>query len=135
MLIVHSDDISEKQLAEIALAIQNRWEVPTFVKKHEIAVVDEDIEDRARQELSRHFEKGLATIFENLGLVNAFKFVKLSKTKYGLERIPGSTLPQWMSQIEATPKVPEGVFECLHCGRRFPTDLQLSMHTKLHYLA
>jgi hypothetical protein len=134
MLTVRSDDISEKQLAEIALAIQNRWEVPTFVKMHEVVVIDEDIEDRARKELSRHFERGLTTIFENLGLANAFKLVKLSRTKYGLERIPGSVLPQWMSQIEATHVIPEGVFECPHCGRRFPTDLQLSMHTKLHYL-
>ncbi len=44
LITVQTKDISEKQLAELALAIQNRWEVPTFVKKHEIAVIDEDVE-------------------------------------------------------------------------------------------
>ena len=115
MLTIRSNDFSEKQLAEVALAIQNRWEVPAFVKMHEIVVVDEDVTDRAREELARYFEKGLANIFENLGLAESFEFKKLSKTKYVLERIPGSNLPQWMTDIEVPSRIPEGVYECPHC--------------------
>ena len=115
MLTIRADEFSEKQLAEIALAIQNRWEVPAFVKIHEIVVVDEDVTDRERQELTKHFERGLATIFQNLGLAEAFKFLKTSKTKYLLERIPGSNLPKWMTDIEAPTRTPPGVYECQHC--------------------
>jgi len=115
MLTIRSDDFSEKQLAEVALAIQNRWEVPAFVKMHEIVVVDEDVTDRAREELTRFFERGLANIFENLGLAESFVFKKISKTKYLLERIPGSNLPQWMTDIEVPTRIPEGVYECPHC--------------------
>ena len=114
----------KSRLAEIALAIQNRWDVPTFVKMHEIVVVEEDVTDRARQELTRHFERGLAAIFEQLGLAEAFKFVKTSKNKYSLERVPGSILPRWMADIEAPSRAPEGVHECPHCGKQFRTDLE-----------
>ena len=135
MITVRADDFTEKQLAEIALAIQDRWEVPTFVKIREIVIVDEDVTDRQREELNRFIERGLASIFEDLGLAGAFKFVKISKNRFALERVPGSFLPKWMSDIEIPHKNPENVYECPHCGRRFRTDLELSMHTKLHYLA
>lgn len=134
MITLRADDFSEKQLAEIALAIQNRWEVPTFVKIREIVVADEDVTDRERQELNRFFERGLASIFQYLGLDEAFKFVKTSKSSYALQRVPGSILPKWMSDIEKPTRVPDNVYECPHCGRRFRTDLELSMHTKIHYL-
>ncbi len=134
MLTIRADDFSEKQLAEIALAIQNKWEVPTFVKMHEIVVVDEDVTDRERQELTKYFERGLATIFQNLGLAEAFKFQKTSKTKYLLERIPGSNLHKWMADIEAPTRTPPGVYECMHCGRWFRTEIERNLHTKIHYL-
>lgn len=134
MITLKTKDISEKQLAEIALAIRNRWEVPTFVKMHEIVVIDEDVESFRQGELVRNFEVGLRTILENLDLSSAFSYEKKGNTKFTITRIPGSKLPSWMEEIENTPKIPEGVFECPHCGRRFNTDMELSLHTKLHYL-
>ena len=115
MLEVRSDEFSEKQLAEIALAIQKRWEVPAFVKMHHIVIVDEDVEDRARKELTTHFERGIETILQNLDLSKAVRLQRTSKNKYKLERIPGSSLPRWTNDIETTNRVPEGVFECPHC--------------------
>ena len=134
MITLKTKDISEKQLAEIALAIQNRWEVPTFVKMHEIVVIDEDIESFRQGELIRNFDAGLQTILENLELSSAFRYEKKSNNKFTIARIPGSSLPSWMDEIEKTPKTPEGVYECPHCGRRFNTDVEMSLHTKLHYL-
>jgi hypothetical protein len=134
VIILRTDHISEKQLAQIALEIQNRWDVPAFVKMHEIVVVDDDLDPRNAHELLNDFENGLSIIFENLNITSVFRLRRKGKTKYEIERIPGSSLPKWMGQIEQTPKVPEGVFECPHGGRRFPTDIQLSMHTKLHYI-
>lgn len=115
MLEVRSDEFSEKQLAEIALAIQNRWEVPAFVKMHHIVVVDEDVDDSARKELTTHFERGIETILQNLDLSQALKLQRTSRNKYKLERIPGSVLPKWTEEIESSARVPEGVFECAHC--------------------
>ena len=134
MITLKTKDISEKQLAEIALAIQNRWEVPTFVKMHEIVVIDEDIESFRQGELIRNFDAGLQTILENLELSSAFRYEKKPNNKFTIARIPGSSLPSWMDEIEKTPKTPEGVYECPHCGRRFNTDVEMSLHTKLHYL-
>jgi hypothetical protein len=134
MLILQTSDITEKQLAQIALAIQDRWEVPAFVKMHEIAVVDDDLEKRAAYELAKDFENGLSIIFENLEITSAFRLRRSSKSKYLIERIPGSELPKWMEEIEIPSLTPEGVFVCPHCGRYFPTDIQLSMHQKIHYL-
>jgi hypothetical protein len=134
LIAVRADDFTEKQLAEIALAIQDRWEIPTFVKIREIVIVDEDVTDRQREELNTFIERGLSSIFEDLGLAGAFKLVKISKNRFALERVPGSLLPRWMSDIEMLHKTPENVYECPHCGRHFRTDLELSMHTKLHYL-
>ena len=134
MIILRTDDISEKQLAHIALHIQNHWDVPTFVKMHEIVVMDDDLESRARQDLLKDFENGLSIIFENLDITSVFRLRRRTNSKYQIERIPGAKPPRWMAEIETTPRVPEGVFECLHCGRRFSTDIQLSMHVKLHYI-
>ena len=134
LITIQTKDISEKQLAELALAIQNRWEVPTFVKMHEIVVIDEDVEAFRRNELVQNFERGLETILENLELMNSFKYEKKGKNKFTLKRITGSAVPSWMEEIEKTPKTPDGVYECPHCGRRFNTDIEMSLHTKLHYI-
>jgi hypothetical protein len=134
LIEIRTDDISEKQLAQIALEIQHRWEVPTFVKMHEIMVAEDDLEPAQSHELIRDFENGLSIIFENLEITPTFRVLRTGKLRYQIDRIPGSELPTWMHEIEQTPKVPEGVFECLHCGRRFPTEIQLSLHTKLHYI-
>ena len=134
MLILQTNDISEKQLAQIALAIQDRWEVPAFVKMHEIAIVDDDLEKAAALELNKDFENGISIIFENLQITSVFRLRRNSKSKYLIERIPGSELPEWMEEIEKPPVVPEGVFVCPHCGRWFATDIQLSMHQKIHYI-
>lgn len=132
MITLETDDISEKQLAQIALAIQHRWEAPAFVKMHEIVIMDEDGE--LGHIPAEDFQRGITTIFENLELSSAFIIKQKRKTKYYIEKIDGASLPRWMSQIEEAPRVPEGVYECPHCGVRFGSDLQLSMHTKLHYL-
>ncbi len=134
MITLQTDDISEKQLAEIALAIQNRWDVPTFVKMHEIVVVDEDLDPRVQTELIRDFERGLSTIFLNLDMSSAFRYERKGKNKFKIFRFPGSKLPSWMEDIEMPAKTPEGVFECPHCGKRFGTDVELALHTKLHYV-
>lgn len=134
MIEIRTDHITEKQLAQIALEIQHRWEVPTFVKMHEIMVAEDDLEPAESHRLLRDFENGLSIIFENLNITSAFRLRRTGKMKYEIERIEGSDLPGWMAEIEETPKVPEGVYECPHCGRRFPSDIQLSLHTKLHYI-
>ncbi|MGI0090579.1 MAG: hypothetical protein ACREBS_02615 [Nitrososphaerales archaeon] len=108
--------------------------MPTFVKMHEVVVIDEDIEDRARKELTEHFERGLESILDNLEMTGSFSLAKTGKTRYSILRIPGSKLPQWMSDIETPARVPEGVYECPHCGRWFNTDIERSLHTKLHYI-
>lgn len=134
MIVLQSDHISEKQLAEIALAIQNRWGVPAFVKMHEIVVMDDDIERVAQRELLNDFETGISTIFDNLEMSGVFKFRRTGKSRYTMERVPGSSLPQWMDDIETPTRVPDGVYECPHCGKWFRTDMELSLHTKLHYI-
>ena len=115
MIEIRTDHITEKQLAQIALEIQNRWNVPTFVKMHEIMIADEDLEPRESHELFRDFENGLSVIFENLEITAVFRLRRRGKLKYEIERIPGSDLPGWMAEIEVKPRVPEGVFECMHC--------------------
>jgi hypothetical protein len=132
LITLETDHISEKQLAQIALAIQNRWEAPAFVKMHEIVIMDEDGE--LGHIPTEDFQRGISTIFENLELSRAFIMKNKGKRKYYIEKIEGATLPSWMEEIEQAPRVPEGVHECPHCGVRFGTDLELSMHTKLHYL-
>ncbi|HYB04424.1 MAG TPA: LAGLIDADG family homing endonuclease [Nitrososphaerales archaeon] len=115
MIEIRTNHISEKQLAQIALEIQNRWDVPTFVKMHEIIVAEDDLEPRASHELFQDFENGLSIIFENLQITAAFRLRRTGKLRYEIERIPGTDLPGWMAEIEETPRVPEGVYECPHC--------------------
>ncbi|MDA4131138.1 MAG: hypothetical protein OK457_10245 [Thaumarchaeota archaeon] len=115
MLILQTNDISEKQLAQLALAIQNRWDVPTFVKMHEVVISDDDLERPEAQKLDKDFENGLSIIFENLEITAAFRLKRSSKTKFLIERIPGSELPKWMEEIEGSARVPEGEYECPHC--------------------
>ena len=134
MITLQTDHISEKQLAEIALAIQNRWGAPAFVKMHEIVVMDDDLEDVPRREMVDDFETGITNIFDNLEMSGVFKFWRRGKSKLSIDRIPGSKPPQWMTDIETPNRVPEGVFECPHCGKWFRTDIELSLHTKLHYI-
>ena len=93
------------------MAIHNRWEVPTFVKMHEIVVVDEDIEDMARYELAKHFERGFETILENLQLARAFRIARIGKNKFSLEKLEGANLPKWVNEIEGSSRVPEGMFD------------------------
>ncbi len=134
MITLQSNDISEKQLAQIALAIQGRWEVPAFVKMHEIVVVEEDGHLPRNRIPPEDFERGLGVVFENLEIDSAFKFYRVGKSKYNISRSPGSTLPQWMEDIETPAATPEGVFACAHCGKWFATEMELSLHTKLHYI-
>lgn len=115
MIQIRTNHISEKQLAQIALEIQNRWDVPVFVKMHEIMIAEDDLELRDSIELAKDFENGLSIIFDNLNITAAFRLRRTGKLKYEIERIPGSILPSWMAEIEQAPKVPEGVFECPHC--------------------
>jgi len=132
---VETNDISEKQLAQIALSIQERWEVPAFVKMHEIIIMEEDGNTPEQNIPLSLFERGLGTIFENLEMNRAFRLSRKGKTKYEITRIPGSPLPQWMTDIEApVAAAPEGVFVCPHCGAYFPTQIQESLHQKLHYI-
>ena len=134
MITVETDDISERQLAEIALAIQNRWEVPAFVKMHEIVIVEEDGNTPEQKIPPLNFERGIGTIFENLEMRYSFRLTRTGKTKYRITRIAGSTLPRWMKDIETPVSPPEGVFVCAHCGKWFQTDIERSLHTKLHYI-
>ncbi|MHB8566233.1 MAG: hypothetical protein ACYC7D_03535 [Nitrososphaerales archaeon] len=134
MISLRTNDITEKQLAQVALAIQNRWEVPTFVKMHEIVIMDEDGDLPKGQIPPEDLAKGLVAIFENLQIDHAFTLERAGKSKYTIKRIEGASLPGWMSEIEVPPRIPEGVFECPHCGRRFASDLEQSMHTKIHYI-
>ena len=134
MITLETNDISEKQLAQIALSIQDRWEVPAFVKMHEIVIMEEDGNTPEQQIPPKNFERGLEVIFENLGMESSFRFFRTGKTKYQLTRIPGSHLPQWMIDIETPVSAPDGVFVCPHCGKWFQTEIEKSLHTKLHYI-
>lgn len=115
MIVIRTDHISEKQLAQIALEIQHRWDVPTFVKMHEIIVAEDDLEPRQSHELLSDFENGLSIIFDNLKITPVFRLRRTGKMKYEIERIPGTNIPSWMAEIEQEPRVPEGVYECPHC--------------------
>ena len=115
MIALQTDDISEKQLAQIALAIQNRWEVPAFVKMHEIVVMEEDGDLPKGRIPLEDFERGMHSIFENLEISSAFRFERSGKSKYRITRIEGSSLPQWMDDINTPASTPEGVYECPHC--------------------
>ena len=115
MIILRTNEITEKQLAQIALSIQHRWNAPTFVKMHEIVIMDDDLDERSQKELLRDFETGIYEIFEYLEIISAFRLKRTGKSKYNIVGVPGAKLPQWMEDILAEPKVPEGVFACPHC--------------------
>ena len=134
MITVETDDISEKQLAQIALAIQDRWDVPAFVKMHEIVIVEEDGNTPEQEIPPQIFERGIGAIFENLEMGLSFQLSRTGKAKYRITRIQGSPLPRWMVDIEAPVSPPDGVFVCPHCGKWFATDIERSLHTKLHYI-
>ncbi len=140
MIIIKSDELSEKQLAEIAIAIQNRWDVPTFVKMHEVVVSDdEEFYDEESRMITQPldaetFTRGFSVIMENLEMVGAFDLIQSGKAKYKLRLVDKTRVPRWMSEIDGRRPTPEGILECPHCGKWFNTDIELSLHTKLHYI-
>lgn len=143
MITVRADYLSEQHLAEVALAIQNRWNIATFVKIHEIVVMDDEPEGLDFSNVvtapldSRTFEKGMQVIVENLELDQAFKLEREGKNRFRLRMVDSSKMPKWILMLGTTKtlrQTPEGVYECPHCGRWFKTELELSMHTKLHYI-
>ncbi len=122
-------------MAQIALSIQNRWDVPTFVKMHEIVVLeDEDYEGSSSRSVFQDFERGLRAIMEFLEMDGAFRLVREGETKYRLAQVKGAKLPSWISDLEKPAKAPDGIFECPHCGKWFNNDVEYSAHTKLHYI-
>ncbi len=106
---------ARNRLAQIALAIQDRWDVPTFVKMHEIVIVEEDGNTPEQKIPPQNFQRGIGTIFENLEMGLSFRLFRTGKAKYRITRIPGSPLPRWMMDIEAPVNAPDGVFVCPHC--------------------
>jgi hypothetical protein len=138
LISIKVDELSESQLAEIALAIQNRWDIPTFVKMHEIiAMDDEELYENPRvitQPIGiENFEKGLTVIIENLELGGAFSLVRSGKSDFKMKLIDPSKIPKWIDRIKPQ-RAPEGVYECMHCGAWFNTEVERDMHTKLHYI-
>ncbi len=125
MIVVKSADLSEKQLAEVALAIQNRWNIATFVKMHEIVLLDdEDIEDDEEESGERvitmpldpdHFESGFQVILENLDMERGFRLQREGKEKFRLLLTDEKSTPTWMKETEVPRAPPEGVYECPHC--------------------
>lgn len=134
-----ADNLSEQHLAEIALSIRNRWNIATFVKKHEIVILDDEESEStnivdAKIE-SADLERGLNVILQNLDLDRAFKLEVKGKDKLHLKLVEPSMMPKWIERASQDLRVPpEGVFECPHCGKRFNNDFELSLHTKLHYI-
>jgi hypothetical protein len=139
LITLKSNDLSEKQLAEIALAIQNRWQIPVFVKMHEIMIVDDEEMEMTPGVVtvpldSRNMQKGFENILENLEMNHSFQIEKKGRDKFELKLVNPENKPRWMSEIEMSPQIPEGVFECPHCGKRFNTEIEKSLHQKLHYI-
>ena len=118
MIIVSIDQLSESQLADIALAIQNRWDMPAFVKMHEIIAMDEDIEDAPgtlTQPLDmENFESGLSVILGNLELLSAFSLERSGKSKFRLRLVDPSKMPKWIEE-KTNSGQPQGVYACPHC--------------------
>src|SRR5207245_10057395 len=112
------EDLTENQLAQIALTIQNRWQVATFVKMHEIVVMDdEDYDDSSPRFVLLDFERGFRAIMEFLEMSNAFNLTREGKTKYKLVLVPNAKLPSWSAATETPTKAPEGIYACPHCGK------------------
>ena len=138
MITIKVDALSESQLAEIALAVQNRWDIPTFVKMHEIiAMDDEELYENSKvitQPIDiESFQKGLSIILENLELIGAFSLERSGKSGFKLKLVDSSMMPKWIERIKPR-KAPEGVYECMHCGKWFNTEVERDLHTKLHYI-
>lgn len=145
LIVVRADHLSEQHLAEIALAIQNRWNVPTFVKMHEVIVMDDEgvnLEERgySRKVITtamdpNEVERGFNVILGNLELDRAFKLERRGREKFQLKLVDPSALPKWIEKAKSDLRQPpEGVFVCPHCGKYCANELELSMHTKLHYI-
>jgi hypothetical protein len=137
MLTLQSSNLNENQLAEIAMAIQNRWGAATFVKMHEIVVVDDDEDSPVTTQgrsMDEDFEFGFRIIMDRLHMQRAFRLERSGKSKYRLVRIEGEPLPEWLEDAGKGPTIPEGYMQCAHCGKLFDDELLLSMHTKLHYI-
>ncbi|MGI0078173.1 MAG: C2H2-type zinc finger protein [Nitrososphaerales archaeon] len=137
MITIRVDELSESQLAEIALAIQNRWDTPALVKMHEIIVDDEEIDQNSRditQPLDMEtFQQGFSVILENLELMGAFSLECEGKSKLRLKLVDGSKIPSWIKDLSKS-RTPEGVYECPHCGKWFSTEFELNLHRNLHYI-
>ena len=146
MIVIKADHLSEQHLAEIALAIQKRWNVATFVKMHEIIVMDDDddeggLDDRDSGRVIKtainpgEVERGMNMILENFELEHAFRLERKNRQKYQLKLVNPSALPKWLERANSDLKQPpEGVFVCPHCGKYLGSELELSMHTRLHYI-
>jgi soluble cytochrome b562 len=142
LISVKADQLSEQHLAEIALAIQNRWNVATFVKMHEIVVMDDEAveDDNSRSIITapidpREIQRGIKTIMENLELDQAFKLDQEGKGAFRLRLVDPSKIPKWVENVTSNPRqTPEGIYECPHCGKWCRSEFELSMHTKLHYI-
>jgi hypothetical protein len=141
LITVKADQLSEQHLAEVALAIQNRWNVPAFVKMHEIIVMDDEVEDDTSGKIitapidPRDIERGMQVILENLELDQAFRLERDGKAAFKLKLVDRTRIPKWVERSKADMRQPpEGVYACQHCGLWFNNELELSMHTKLHYI-
>jgi hypothetical protein len=141
LITVKAQQLSEQHLAEVALAIQNRWNVATFVKMHEIVVMDDEFEDESSGSIItapidlRDIERGMEVIMENLELDGAFKLEKDGKRGFKLRLVDSTRIPKWVERANSNVRrPPEGVYECMHCGKWLNSELELSLHTKLHYI-
>ncbi len=139
MITIRVDALSESQLAEIALAVQNRWDVPAFVKMHEIVVMDDEDLSESPQTITQPldmdtFQRGFSVILENLELMSAFSLEQDGKTKFRLKLVDPSGMPRWMEDLKTKKSTPEGVYECPHCGKWYNSEFELNLHTKLHYI-
>jgi hypothetical protein len=141
LITLKTDYLSEQALAEVALAIQNRWNLAAFVKMHEIIVMDDEEAD----EISSHstslslnateIEKGIRVIMGKLELDRAFTLERKGKQDFRLKLVDPTLVPKWVERANSNlNQPPEGVFACPHCGKWFSTEFELSMHTKLHYI-
>ncbi len=122
MIKIKADQLSEQHLAEVALAVQNRWNVATFVKMHEIIVMDDEVDDESLRRIvsapidAREVERGMRVIMGNLELDRAFALEKDGKSNFKLKLIDATQIPKWVERSTSNMRQPpEGVFECPHC--------------------
>jgi hypothetical protein len=139
LISIKSRDLSEPQLAEIALAIQNRWQIPVFVKMHEIMIIDDEEIEMTPGVItvpldSRQMEKGFDAILENLDMKRAFTIEKKGRDRFDLNLIDPSGIPSWMIEVNKPTPTPDGMFSCPHCGKLFRTEMERNLHQKLHYI-